>query len=1139
MRRRCSSPLHFILCTSVLTVLLCSYASPVETQEQWVARAVSVQGIIELRRAGEAQWQPVKLDDTFRPGDTIRVLERSRADVTLLDQSVLRLNVNTTLTFKAVQEERTSVVDLLKGAAHFFSRGPRSLEVQTPFTTAGIRGTEFFISVEDDKTFLSIFEGTVMAANPAGSLALTSGQSAVAEAGKAPVLRIVARPRDAVQWALYYPPVVYFRPDEFPPGPDWQGMARQSMAFYLRGDLQRAFDSLANVPPDIRDPRFFAYRAALLLTVGRVDEAKADIERALRLAPNDSHALALQTIIAIVQNDKDQALAVAQKAVEGAPDSATAWIALSYAQQARFNLEGARASLEKAVQLAPQNALAWARLAELQSSFGDLKKALKSARKAVDLEPNLARTQTMLGYAYLTQVKTKQASDAFEKAIALDQADPLPRLGLGLAKIRQGHLHEGGRDIEIAASLDPNNSIVRSYLGKTYYEEKRTTLDEREYAIAKELDPKDPTPWFYDAIAKQTTNRPVEALRDLQKSIEINDNRAVYRSRLLLDSDLAARSASLGRIYSDLGFQQLALVEGWKSVNTDPTNFSAHRFLADSYAVLPRHEIARVSELLQSQLLQPINITPIQPRLAESNLFLISAGGPGTVSFNEFNPLFNRNGVALQATGLGGTNDTWGGEGVFSGIADKTSFSLGYSGFATDGFRINNDQRDNIVDAFVQQELTPYTSIQAEYRYRNTERGDLQQRLFPEDFFRGLRDKTEANTIRLGGRHAFSPSSIILGSFIYQDRDEGLAIEPTPLAALRFEDFKIPQNAVGVELQHLFRSPYSNLTSGVGYTDINGKLHTTLGTVFPPPFDVIPSTTDTGREHVNAYAYGYVNILRNVTFTVGASFDYLNGDPGIIPGGSIDQFNPKFGITWNPFSGTTLRAAVFRVLKRTLITDQTLEPTQVAGFNQFFDDTNATEAWRYGVAIDQKFTKNIFGGVEASKRDLKIPVLDFSVDPANPTARELDAEEILGRAYLFWTPYEWLALRAEYMFERFENNPLLTTSFEKPKELNTQRVPLGIGFFHPSGLSASLMATYWNQDGEFLRLANSVFQSGRDDFWTVDTAINYRLPKRYGFITLGATNLFDKKFKFFEVDIDNPRIQPDRTFFMRATLAFP
>ncbi len=600
MRRRCLSPLHLIAWISFSTVLLSPDASPAATPEQWIARAVSVQGTVESRKVDEPLWQPVKLQDTFLPGDTIRVLEKSRASVALLDQSVLRLNVNTTLTFKAVKEERTSVVDLFKGAAHFLSRGPRSLDVQTPFTTAGIRGTEFFISVEADKTFLSIFEGTVVAENPAGSLALTSGQSAVAEAGKAPMLRIVAHPRDAVQWALYYPPVVYVRPDEFAVGPAWQGMVRQSMALYWRGDLQGAFDSIANVPEDIRDPRFFTYRASLLLAVGRLHEADVDIERALTLAPSDSDALALLAIIAIVQNDNDKALAVAQKAVASAPHSATAFIALSYAQQAKFDLEGARASLEKAVQLDPKNALAWARLSELWASFGRLDRALTAAQKAVALEPDLSRTQTVLGYAYLMQVRTKQASDAFAKAIALDQADPLPRLGLGLAQIRDGHLGEGGRDIEIAASLDPNNSLVRSYLGKTYYEEKRLPLDEREYAIAKALDPKDPTPWFYDAIAKQTTNRPVEALHNLQKSIDLNDNRAVFRSRLLLDADLAARSASLGRIYADLGFQQLALVEGWKSVNTDPTNFSAHRFLADSYAVLPRHEIA------QSQRAAPV-----------------------------------------------------------------------------------------------------------------------------------------------------------------------------------------------------------------------------------------------------------------------------------------------------------------------------------------------------------------------------------------------------------------------------------------------------------------------------------------------------------------------------------------------------
>src|SRR5207244_4265820 len=150
------------------------------------------------------------------------------------------------------------------------------------------------------------------------------------------------------------------------------------------------------------------------------------------------------------------------------------------------------------------------------------------------------------GFAYLLRVNTTESKNAFARAIELDQADSLSRLGLGLARIREGDLAEGRREIEVAGSLDPNNSIIRSYLGKAYYEEKRTGLDEKEYSIAKELDPKDPTPWFYDAIQKQTTNRPVEALHDIQKAIELNDNRAVYRSRLLLDSDLAARSASLG-----------------------------------------------------------------------------------------------------------------------------------------------------------------------------------------------------------------------------------------------------------------------------------------------------------------------------------------------------------------------------------------------------------------------------------------------------------------------------------------------------------------------------------------------------------------------------------------------------------------
>jgi tetratricopeptide (TPR) repeat protein len=1118
--RRCTYLLHLAIWTSFSAVLLYPYATPAETCEQPVAQVVSVQGTVESQRVGETQWQPVRLHDTYCPGDQLRVQERSRADVSLMNQSVLRLSANTTIILEGIQEERVSVVNLLKGLAHFFSRGPRSLEVRTPFTVAGVRGTEFFVGVETDKTLLTIYEGTVVASNQDGSLTLTGGQSAVAERGKAPVMRVVARPRDAVQWALYYPPVIYTPPDQWQAGVDWQRMVGASTTFYLQGDVKKAFDAIKNIPETIREPRFFTYRAFLLLAVGRVDEANADIVRALRLQPNDSDALALQTIIAVVQNDKDRALSLAQQAIQLDANSATAHIALSYAQQARFDLEGARASVQKAVERDTANALAWARLAELHASFGDLSKSLKAARQAVALEPNLARTQTVLGFAHLMQVETDKAKAAFEKAIALDQADPLPRLGMGLAIIRDGDVTAGSRQIEIAASLAPNDALIRSYLGKAYYEEKRGQLDEREFEVAKQLDPNDPTPWFYSALAKQTTNRPIEALHDMQKAIELNDNRAVYRSKLLLDSDLAARSASQARIYSDLGFQQLALVEGWKSVNTDPTNYSAHRFLADSYAVLPRHEIARVSELLQSQLLQPLNLTPIQPRLTESNLFLISAQGPAALSFNEFNPLFNRNRLAVQTSGLAGENDTFAGEVVLSGIAGRMSGSVGYSHFETDGFRQNADQEDDIINAFVQVELSHKTSIQAEFRRREIDAGDIHLRFFPEDFFPDQRNLEESVSIRYGIRHSITPDSILLGSFIYQQADDTLRDELNDL------DFIGSERSFGGELQYLFRSRFFNLTSGFGYFDLNGDIRLTSGGL-----DLIePVSTD--LKHINVYVYGYINLLKNVTFTVGGSFDSTSGDQ---PGAGDDFFNPKFGITWEPIPGTTLRAAVFRVLKRTLITDQTLEPTQVAGFNQFFDDANLTEGWRYGGAIDQKFTTNIFGGVEFSKRELKVPFLDFT-DLDNPTDAKADWDEYLGRAYLFWAAHAWFSLRVEYLFERLERSDELP---EGLTELDTHRVPFGINFFHPSGLSASLTTTYWNQRGDFQSPLTGELRSGRDDFWLVDAALNYRIPKRYGFVTVGVTNLFDKEFMFFDDTNDNTIIQPDRTVFARITLALP
>ena len=606
-------------------------------------------------------------------------------------------------------------------------------------------------------------------------------------------------------------------------------------------------------------------------------------------------------------------------------------------------------------------------------------------------------------------------------------------------------------------------------------------------------------------------NRPVEALHDLQRAIELNDNRAVYRSRLLLDDDLAARSANLARIYDDLGFQQLGLVEGWKSVNTDPTSNAAHRFLADSYFALPRHEIARVSELLQAQLLQPLNLNPVPPQSALARSLILAGAGPANPSFNEFNPLFNRNGLAFQASGVFGSNGIIGDEVIHAGLWNNVAYSVGQFHYETTGFRPNNALDQNLYNAFVQADLTRQTSVQTEFRFLETKKGDLDLRFDPANFFSDLREKDQLESIRGGFRHSFTPASIVIGSFIYQWANADFTFGPGA-------DGRAELNGFTAEAQHLYRGEVFSTITGVGHSDSRRK-------DTQPSLDT--STTD-HITHTNGYLYAHVNYIRNLLVTIGASVDSFKS--AVV---SRDQFNPKFGITWNVLPSTTLRGAVFRTLNRTLTASQTLEPTQVAGFNQFFDDGEGVQAWRYGVGADQKLSKELFAGVEQSWRDLKVPGQVLFPEPGVVVG---DWKERLSRAYVYWTPHDWLALSVEYQYERFKRDPDFL-NLGANTVVQTHRVPLGVNVFAPWGLILRLKGTYFDQHGDFADSTGTV-QPGGDRFWLLDAAIGYRLPKRLGLITFEARNLLNQRFKFQDTDPANPSVSPNRLFLGRFTLAY-
>jgi tetratricopeptide (TPR) repeat protein len=1106
-----------LLAAGVLLVALMmpqQAAGQSETQGEWVASVVSIQGQVQVRRKKGNDWQAVRIDDRFLAGDVIKVGANSRAAFVLKNESTLRVDQKTTLVFSAAEPQQPFLIELLNGAVHFFSRVHRSLRLVTPFVNGAVEGTEFVAQVSADRAVISLLEGRLRVSNPQGSLLMTKNQTVSAWANQPPVMDAVVRPGDAVHWTLYYPAVVDFKPDDFRCGDDWCAAARQSVGAWRRGDLLQAFSAVEGLPETIEAPRFLLYRAALRLSVGRVDAARIDLQRAQASASQRGEALALQAVMAVVQNKKEAARQLIDRAMAQPSTGSGVDMANSYVQQAFFNLDAALDSVKAALEKDDRNSLAWARSSELSLALGERTQAQSAAYRAAKLQPDLAHTMTVLGFARLAQIKTDEAKEAFARAIRLDSAAPMARLGMGLAKIREGQLAGGRCEIEIAVCLDPGNALIRSYLGKAYYEEKRDGPASGQLAAAKALDPADPTPWFYDAIRKQSINRPVEALHDLQRSIELNDNRALYRSRLMLDEDLAVRSAGIGQIYRDLGFQQLALVHGWKSVNTDPTNYSAHRFLADSYSVLPRHEVARVSELLQSQMLQPLNVTPIQPSLAETNKFILDGTEPSAPAFNEFSPMFLRNRLALQASGVVGTQSTRGDEIALAGLYDRYSFSLGQFHHQTDGFRENNDRKASYYSAFGQVRLTPSASLLAEFRLSDADRGDLPLRLSGE--FYDDRQTVDRRSLRIGGRFSPNAQNDILGTAIagYLDGKD------TAGEWLLEEE----QKGYMAEVQHLFRSTRFNLISGLGYFNSDSDV-----------FDSDIGQFDQQADHVNPYIYSQFFIPKNIIWTVGASMDFFEDKLM-----DRQQFNPKFGVTWSVTQTTTLRAAALRTFKRLLIADQTLEPTQVAGFNQFYDDGNRTGSWLYGAAIDQALGRNLFAGLEYTVRDLEVRFED-SDDVGNPIIGNYGQDENLGRAYLFWTPHNWISASVEYGYSRFETD----TDFESFKTLKTHRVPLGINFFHPTGLFLRLKATYVDQRGEFVvweltpdwTLERSI-KEDRDRFWVADVLLGYRLPKRYGIISLEAKNLFDKEFRFQDTDPSNPEIIPERSILAKITLSF-
>ncbi len=1145
---------------------------------------VEIENRVEVLRAGARVWDLSTTNQVLYPGDQLRTGERSRAVLRLSNLTLMRVGELSTLQIPEPEATGGAHLNILKGVYYFFHRDkPGRFQIHTPTVSAVVRGTEFNIEVTDESTRLTLLDGAVVATNAFGSVSLTNGESVVAERAKPVVKTAVINAVNVVQWCLYYPAVLDLA--ELPFTAQENAALAGSLAAYRRGNLLLA---LANYPAN-REPTSLSqrlYLAALLLSVGQAEKADASIASVLTDVPpgaNEDVARRLGGALRrMIMATKLQTAASNPK-----PATATEWLAESYYRQSQSHLEAALDAARQATERAPGFGFAWARLAELEFSFGRIPESARALDRALELMPENAEGWALRGFLFAARHQMTDAMHSFDTAIAMDGALGNAWLGRGLCRIRRGQLSDGLWDLQVAVTLEPQRSLFRSYLAKANSEVWDDQNARREIQLASRLDPYDPTPWLYSALIAARENRINQAVRDLEKSQALNDNRSVYRSRLLLDQDRAVRSANLAAVYRDAGMAELSLREASKAVTADYANYSAHLFLANSYDLIRdprlidlRLETAAVSEYLIANLLAPAGAGTLSR----------------TISEQDYVRLFDRNRLHLASTTEYLSGGDWTQNGSFYGKSGSTAFSLESAYRAENGQRVNDDLEQLNLSLSLKQQVTAQDSLYFQTVYFDAESGDLTRYYDPAAANTRLRVQETQEPILLAGyHHEWTPNihTLVLASRLTDSFDVQNPMQPVlllgkdasnqvvliarprlPIAPLSYSS---EAEIYSAELQQVVEADEQTFVAGGRYQTGQFETKSRLGASAPTlvgnqsttlsvPFATAPldQTISSDFQRLGLYGYYTWRPWEPLAVTAGLAYDHLRfprnfrQPPLSSQSEENDQLSPKAGLVWTPSDKTTIRASYTRSLGGVSL-DQSfrLEPTEVGGFNQAFRSaipessvgSLASASFETAaIGLDQRLPSGTYVGLEAnvlySDAVQTVGAFDlatgfpFAITPSG-TEEDLNYRErsiianlnqLLGDAWSIGARYR---LSDADLTVRYPNIPLSVSSGAevKPNAVLHQADLYGL-FNHPSGFFAGADALWTMQSNR----GYSPDLPG-DEFWHFNAFVGYRFAQRRAEIRLGVLNITDQDYRLNPLNLVG-NLRRERTLVVSAKFVF-
>lgn len=1147
-------------------------------------RIVELQGTVEISPVGAKTWVLTQTNQVLHPLDRLRTGPNSRVALQWPGESVVPFGPSTELeVLPPNNPDAQPGLHLVRGILSFFHRDkPGRIQVITRGAVAGIEGTEFVLAVDDaDVTTISVVDGKVRFANDQAALVLTNGEQAVAAVGKAPTRTAGFIANNVLQWCFYYPAVLDLA--DLSLSAEEQNALADSLAAYRMGDLQVA---LAKYPagrqPASDEERI--YYAALVLCVGDVDRAESTMAA---LTSTDASArpqrlaTALRQLIAAVKR---------QTISTPPPELATEYLAASYYQQSLakrdVSLNLALDSARQAAAKSPQFGFAWARVAELEFSFGRTRAASEALDKSLSLAPRNAQALALKGFVLAAQNRTRDALAWFEKALKVDSSLGNAWLGRGLCRIQLGDLRGGREDLLIAAAVEPQRAELRSYLGKAFGESGNFPRAINEFQLAKKLDPQDPTAWLYSALVKQDYNRVNEAIRDLETSVKLNDNRSVYRSQLLLDQDQAVRSANLAGIYADAGMDVVAQWEAARAVNYDYGNYSAHLFLANSYAqfidpnlVNLRYETPTESEFLVANLLAPVGAGPLSQGLSQQ----------------EYSPLFVQNRAGLYSTTEYLSRGAWTQLGGQYGVYDNFNYNLQGFYHGDPGQRPNDDIAAQSITLNVKAQMTPQDSAYFLMQYSKEGGGDLaeifNQKLATNSTFRF--DERQEPILGLGYHHEWAPGvhTLVFGARLV---DDVVTTNQAQSALVFFIPLNPPPAIAGVqsttlntfykndleiysgEVQQIFEEPKHTTIFGAraqyGHFDTSSIQDNPSGL-----FSVFPDQTDPPEQQdvkslfkrFTVYGYHQWEVVDWLQLIGGVTYDRIIFPENfrIVPltagEETKDQVSPKAGMILCPSPDTTVRFAFTRSLAGASV-DQSyqIEPSQVAGFIQNYRSiipesiagANAGATFEtYNLSVEQKFRSGTYLGLFGQILNSDVDRLDgafesgLGISPAIPSGlhEHLDyteetvgvtANQLIGTEWSMGSSYNLSRATLNQVFPEVSTNAIFGTPPTFTPQQRNQAILQTLDLFaiynDPRGFFAEGEALWYHQHN----IGYAGTEPG-DDFWQLNIFGGYRFARRRAQVALGVLNLTGRNYQLNPLNLYN-ELPRERTLAVQFSVNF-